>query len=382
MKSVFSGYLPLTQEESNTLLSEAIITFDTSSLFNLYRYEESTANEILQLLEELKNRLWLTYIAGLEYHSQRATVLRQQLDIYGKVQKKTETMKRGIAADFSDNEHFSIPVEIINDLVDGFETAIAQVLEESKRNHPSLLEKDHIRDRLVTIFEGRTGEPLSNEELELAYIEAKRRFDLKIPPGYRDAKNKEQQFKLYGNQAIKSEYSDYLIWKEVLTLAASKGKPIILVSDDRKDDWCWKEGSVNLGARAELVTEMKRFANVDFLLLTSKSFLEKLSKHIKSPLSKKSMSDIERAAEISWKEEVQNALASLGGKGTLAEIYEQIEKTTKRTLSSSWQSTARRTIYYYCPDTEIFLGKEDLFEQNGNSIYSLKNSEFVLTNVE
>jgi len=127
---------------------------------------------------------------------------------------------------------------------------------------------------------------------------------------------------------------------------------------------------------------MKRFANVDFLLLTSKSFLEKLSKHIKSPLSKKSMSDIERAAEISWKEEVQNALASLGGKGTLAEIYEQIEKTTKRTLSSSWQSTARRTIYYYCPDTEIFLGKEDLFEQNGNSIYSLKNSEFVLTNVE
>jgi hypothetical protein len=77
MKDIFSGYLPIDQESIKKLIHEGTIAFDTSSLFNLYRYKESTTKEVFTYLEKIKSRLFLPYIVGLEYHNKRPVVLNQ-----------------------------------------------------------------------------------------------------------------------------------------------------------------------------------------------------------------------------------------------------------------------------------------------------------------
>jgi len=75
--------------------------------------------------------------------------------------------------------------------------------------------------------------------------------------------------------------------------------------------------------------------------------------------------------QYSWKEEVIKALEELGGSGTLDEIYNYIERNTTRKLADSWKSSVRKTIYLYSSDTEVYLGKEDLFKRVDKGIWKL-----------
>ncbi len=64
---------------------------------------------------------------------------------------------------------------------------------------------------------------------------------------------------------------------------------------------------------------------------------------------------------MTWREEVFNAMQSLGGKAHLSQINDYIELNTKRELSKTWQCTVRRTIEENSSDSDAFKGKYDLF---------------------
>lgn len=82
---------------------------------------------------------------------------------------------------------------------------------------------------------------------------------------------------------------------------------------------------------------------------------------------------LNKALQMTWKNEIVEALQQLGGEATLEQIYDFIEKNSKKELSQSWKSSVRKTIYYYSSDADIFLGKEDLFQQTGKGKWKLKN---------
>lgn len=86
----------------------------------------------------------------------------------------------------------------------------------------------------------------------------------------------------------------------------------------------------------------------------------------------KELEKLNAELQYSWKEEVIKALQKLGGSGTLDEIYDYIEKNTNRKLTDSWKSSVRKTIYYYSSDTEVYLGKGDLFEHIGKGRWKLR----------
>lgn len=87
----------------------------------------------------------------------------------------------------------------------------------------------------------------------------------------------------------------------------------------------------------------------------------------------KELEKLNAELQYSWKEEVVKALKALGGGGTLDEIYEYIEKNTNRKLTDSWKSSVRKTIYHYSSDTEVYLGKEDLFEHIDKGKWKLRD---------
>jgi hypothetical protein len=370
MKDIFSGYLPIDQESIKKLIHEGTIAFDTSSLFNLYRYKESTTKEVFTYLEKIKSRLFLPYIVGLEYHNKRPVVLNQQRSIYTKLNNKVDELKKSISEQFLNEQHSSVSFEEVDKIVKHFETEFRGYLKKCEFKHPNFLINDPIRTQIVDIF-NNIGTPFNNDALNEIYEVAEQRFDNKIPPGYKDSKNKDKIIKTYGDQIIRSKYSDYIIWHEIIQFGAKNKCPILLITDEVKEDWCWKENGYNLGPRPELITEYNKVTGCTFYFLSLNQFLHYVRGFEKLNISDKAIADIKSTSNISWKDEVKNAVRALGGTVSLAQLYSYIEKNSNKELTKEWKGTVRKTIYSYCSERDVYLGKENLYREIGKSVYQL-----------
>lgn len=372
MKTIFSGYLP--QNVIYEHVGSSIISFDTNALLNIYRYKNETSKEYLKVLDKIKERVWLTYIVGLEYHSSRATVLKQEREFLDKLSTKIDRFKADITTELSNKEHNSFPFDEFNRKLETSVSDLLKIVEGSKRNFPNLIKKDHVRDSIVAIFDGKTSAPPTKAQLESIYEIAKFRFEHKIPPGYKDTQNKSDIYKLYGDLIIESKYSDYIIWHELIEKAKETGKNIIFVTDEKKDDWVLKVNGYVLGPRPELVTEMKVKAGIDFQMISSYEFISLIKSSREIEISQSLVDDIKTSAQPTWKDIVVQAFKALGGTATLNDLYDWISKNPLRPLTANWKVTARKTVYYYCKDRDIFLGHEELFESLDSSTYRLINS--------
>ncbi|ASO61027.1 DUF4935 domain-containing protein [Salmonella enterica] len=371
MKNMFKGYLAFLPELKSTEVKKATICFDTSALLNIYRYPKNAADDFIRAIEYFHENIWLPYFVALEYQSNRINVLQQQARVFDELLGKSKKFKDDVLGVFSDKQHHSIPYDDVANLIERFDEDFRIFIDGVKEKHPNYFRKDLIQEQLMNMFEGKTGGIPSKEVLESLYKEGEIRFENKIPPGYKDAKNKEHELKLYGDLIIKSKYADFIIWYEIIEKAKITGKPVILVTDERKEDWCWKENNIILGARPELVTEVLMKAGVDFRLISSTQFISIASKIRKISISKNSVFDIEQSLSPSWKEYVLQAFKAIGPVVKLEELYAWIEENPQRSLTANWKATARKTIYYYCRERDLFLGKDNLFEALDDSTYKL-----------
>lgn len=85
MKNIFNGYYPPSKNEFETLWRNAIFVFDTNVLLNLYRYQASTRDSLLSVIEKLSDRVWIPYHAGLEFQRNRLHVIAAQRKRYSEV---------------------------------------------------------------------------------------------------------------------------------------------------------------------------------------------------------------------------------------------------------------------------------------------------------
>lgn len=371
MDNIFSGYLPKKKTEINEIIKFGNIVFDSSSIFNLYRYKKSTSNQILSYLEKVKQRLHLPYMVGIEYHDNRVTILNQQRAIYEKLNTKVEQLKSSISDQFLNEHHSSVEYEDVNKIVNKFQSELNQYLERCKKSHPNYLINDPIREKLVDIFRNRTGKSISTEKLEELYATGDDRFSKEIPPGYKDAKNKEKIVKNYGSQQIRSKYADFIIWKEILELGQASQKSTLLICDEKKSDWRWEEHGYDLGPRPELITEYKQKSGKSFHMISLLDFFNKLEELNLVELPENVMLDIKSSSNLSWKEEVIKAFSQLGGIANLNQVYSYIEQHSTKKLTKEWKGTVRKAIYYYCSERDLFMGKENLFKALSNSKYQL-----------
>jgi hypothetical protein len=143
----------------------------------------------------------------------------------------------------------SSPLFAVNALIDPIHRdleAIKSKVREKRQERPDLMTGDPIFDAVTDLFDGKVGGPYKPEEYKEIYKKGKERYDTQLPPGYMDKSNKPDD---------KEQYGDLVLWFQLLDFATNEKRPIILVTDDAKEDW-WREvRGEKLGPRPELVDE-------------------------------------------------------------------------------------------------------------------------------
>lgn len=288
MKDLLQRYFePPTGDDHSTLWEEAIVSFDANVILGLYTTSEKTRGELLWLLEQLGDRLWLSHQAAMEFLENRpgkASEAEQQLvkslenalKSIGKFEQKRRDCREEIKGVVSKAK------AALNEAL-----GAAESMEAAARDIPAA---DPLLDSVSTLFENKLGKELDSPTMVDRQVEAGRRYRVKIPPGYEDAM-----------KPGVNPFGDCLIWFEMLHLAKERQKPVIFVTDDQKEDWVEKTGTREYSPRRELIREMSTFAGVRYWQYTTRGFHEAGLKHFErdaSPQVVDELSEMERRAVV------------------------------------------------------------------------------------
>lgn len=278
MRDIFHHYYRPSDETFERWWREGIFIPDANVLLNLYRLNQETRDAILAAMGKLEDRLWIPHQFALEFHQNRLRVIHESRATYSLLKGLLGETKTKVGACITNHRRDSvIDVAALEDaLVSGL-SVIEERLENLESAHPiqlrSAIKNDPILDEVTRLFHGRIG-PLYDEGRRKEMLaEANKRIESKVPPGYSDAAK--------GERAT----GDAVAWLQVLDWAKDRGLPVILVTDDRKEDWYRKVGSTLVGPRPELIAEMKDVANVDFYLYGTNSFLRYANQYLTASIS-------------------------------------------------------------------------------------------------
>lgn len=282
LRNVYRQFYNPSDDEFAELWNDGTFYFDASSLLTLYRLTATSREKLLQAIEAIKPRARLPYQAGLEFFDHRPKQVIESNARYDRVQK---VVSDGLDRIFQEIE--AIETRTSEQLIDidpfranceagkkDFDVLVDQERAEMTVN----LAADPILDRLEAVFDGRVTSKPGQEWLEAANLEAERRFERNIPPGYADAAKIGIRFD--GQNEYERKYGDYYIWRQLCEDAKSgKLKQVALISDDRKDDWYQKvkvsgRAEVVSGPRTELRAEASTYGINLFHLYSSERFLK------------------------------------------------------------------------------------------------------------
>jgi hypothetical protein len=261
----FRGYIPYTDEEKKEIWKNGTFVFDTNILLNLYRYSISTRDQFLEILEKIKDNIWIPNQVAKEYFRNRCTVLYNQHQLYKEIRDKAQFSPMKELLNKNKDRHSSIDCKKLLKIVETAEKNILKVLEKNEDEEgETKYDNDEICNKLLKLFENKCGAEYPTDKLKALYDEGKMRFEEKLPPGYKDSKK-------VGNE----KYGDLILWKQIMDYAEVEKKSIIFITDDRKEDWLQRlpDNSI-IGARQELRQEISRKTGVDCLIYRPQQFLE------------------------------------------------------------------------------------------------------------
>ena len=275
MRKTFPGHYRPTEDEFSELWNTCLFVLDTNVLLNLYRYSPETSEEFIGILNEMSDRLWIPHQVALEYQQRRPDVIAIQVDAHVEIQNLLKKLGDKLPSLRRDKDR---SLERINSIF----TEVDKELNERKREYLDLLNDDYLRDTITSLFEGKVGSPYSTEQLNEIYKKGEIRYEHETPPGYLDARDKEDMRK----------YGDMVLWLQVIDKAKETKKPIILVTDDRKDDWWLQRKGRTIGPRPELVEEMLSEAGVSFYMYRADQFMTYAQKYIERQVKQEAIDEV------------------------------------------------------------------------------------------
>lgn len=285
MKDLFPGHFKESQENLREVWDSCIFVFDANILLNLYRYSDTTRKEFLGLLEKIKDRVWLPHRAAEEYLSNRLSVIDQQEQSYDSTIKSINSLKSDL-----DNarQHPFVSKQTMGAIDSVFNTLCDELLN-NKKVHSQRISNDEIKESISKIFENRVGSPFDQEELETLIADGEERYKQKIPPGFKDA-SKSSSSEVFTEKCRK--YGDLIVWKQVLVRSSEVSKGVVLVTDDKKEDWWERFKGKTVGPRPELVKEFKDNTNNTFHMYQADRFLELARENLGEQISPEIVEEI------------------------------------------------------------------------------------------
>lgn len=322
------------------LWAEATFSLDASALLNFYEYRSDTRKELFEALQKLAgdNRLWMSYQALVEFEQRRIKVIQRENSYLMNLAEMLTKISDDFEKALKKKEHWELAVEkwkaIAKKAQDDAEALMPEV--QRAKFNPY---KDVVWDRLRDVVGESLGQPLTPSDEEIQRQKALARFAEGIPPGYMDATKAD------------GGVGDYLIWKELLDHAHATQRPIVFITDDKKEDWWQIEGAKASWTepRPELINEMHRLANQTYYQYTVDRFLNLAGEKLGIKVSEAALDDVRSVEEhrsryvdsygrILWKkifddqiaEEVANpgvvtswAIRQMSGPEVIGQLHEQ-----------------------------------------------------------
>lgn len=290
MRVALHEFFRPTKEEFEKFWADALITFDASSLLNLYGYSAETKKELLKTYNKFKTRIVLPYQFALEYSRNRARVISNQISNFQKAQKDLEDLikKHNVRQDqpYLSDISLSAAQEILKELSEG-----KSKLEKS-------MASDDESDLLLSLFDGKIGPEPTADELTEFYTEGKARYDVEIPPGFKDVKEKGEP----------DCYGDFIAWKQIMGIATERGTDIILVTDDVKEDWWHYESSRTVGPLPALRKEFRSVTGQSVWLYTTEGFLRAAKEFSEVRIGDAALKEVSAALNTQYEERLQRLL--------------------------------------------------------------------------
>lgn len=265
MKNIMREFLEPSNREKQELWDNCVFVFDTNTLLNLYRYSSNTRNILINALEYLKDRIWMPYHVAYEFMKNRCEVIYETNEYYNKMIQEKNKFKDTIANTLRIKDKDSSLTEL-DKFINGW-------IEKQKKQNLIVINHgdDYILNKLLDLYDNRTGETYSKDKLAEIEKEGKNRYEKLIPPGYKDLCKK-------NNVSDNNMYGDLIIWNQILDYSKNNNKNIIYITDDQKEDWWNIVKGKTIGPRVELRKEFIEYTNQKFHMYSMNNFIETYEK--------------------------------------------------------------------------------------------------------
>ncbi|GGI98419.1 PIN-like domain-containing protein [Paenibacillus hunanensis] len=283
MKELFKSYYQLTEEEFKELWGNCTFVFDSNTLLNLYRYPETTREVFLEILQEIKQRLWIPYQVAFEYHKNLNEVLYTQNNGYTLFQKIVDDSIKELISKIDTKakelRHTNITTNSLLSIINKTKEQLTNEIILQQGEHPDL---EDLKERLNLIIGDQVGRSYTQEELDKIYGIGEGRYSNLVPPGFKDLKDKQGKTSFYDGVKYKDEYGDLVYWFQIIEKAKNPDVDgIILISDDTKEDWIYKVNGQKKGIHPELMNEFRRETEGKlFYLYNSEQFIKHAKKYL------------------------------------------------------------------------------------------------------
>ncbi len=309
MKELFKGYYKLDSNELTSLWESATFIFDTNVLTNLYRYQKSTVDELYNVMETIKESLWLPFHVGLEFQRNRLSVISEQQHLFTQVENKInqsiENLNSSLKSLNLNKRHSVIDPDKFLDEINNLKNTYLSTLSTQKQKSISLNSEDETLKKIENFFDGKIGKPPSDQkEIDSLFKQGEVRYENKIPPGFSDKKEKiDLDDFTFGGITYKPMFGDLIVWNQIKQHVKTKNiKNLIFITDDNKEDWWWiinSEGKKTIGVRPELRDELINESGVNlFNAYNFESFLINAKKYLEIEITDEAIDEVREIYDL------------------------------------------------------------------------------------
>ncbi|MFM6134336.1 MAG: PIN-like domain-containing protein [Sphaerospermopsis kisseleviana] len=101
------------------------------------------------------------------------------------------------------------------------------------------------------------------------------------------------------------KYGDFLIWKQIIEYSKSQNKPVIFITDDKKEDWWLEQSGRTIGPRPELIEEFYKDTSQKFWMYSVDRFVQESAKATNKEISQEVISEIIKVSQDSVRGDVE-----------------------------------------------------------------------------
>jgi hypothetical protein len=293
LRDGYESYYTPTDADYRALLTTGLVVLDANALLNLYRYTPDVRTSLLNVMTRVGDQLWEPAQVIKEFWHRRESAIRDYSAAALEFNTKTEAAKNGaMTAVRALSNRIGLDESIKKTLCEPLDAAFSELSKSvagiMSADDATEVRRDTNRDPVLLpleqILRNRVGLPFEGKALQEAITEAQRRISSKEPPGYMDSKKDE----LHSS-------GDYLVWAQMVAESKARGRDVLFVTGDTKEDW-WRSwgGNSSAGPRFELLDEFHAKTGQRFLMLQPADFLSQAAKVLDVTVKDESVEQVRR----------------------------------------------------------------------------------------